>query len=432
MIPFAATRVLFVLVVGTAPLAAQQTQPRFVLPEVTYDYAPLAAPGLGARFALPARNGGPAPRGYGVGAAPPPPADWTNELATLGRVLFHDPLLSRNQSRSCASCHEQARAFADGHARSSGFQGASTQRNSMAIANLGLVSGGYFWDARAATLEDLVLMPIQDGIEMGLDLTTLEARLRGEPSYAPLFAAAFGNATVDRERIARALAQFVRSIVSLRSRYDEGLAATGGFDAEFPGFTAAENRGKRLFFGDSGTGGRASCAACHAGVTRRGCCGDYLEVEPVSLQSDRRHNNGLDGGRASDDPGVGRVTGKAEDRGKFRAPSLRNIELTGPYMHDGRFATLEQVLQFYGERVRPHPNLDPVLGQDASRSGWGATAGAPVPIDLTMAAVSSPRLGVPLTSRDRADLIAFLKTLTDWQLVRDPRFADPFVRRRSQ
>jgi cytochrome c peroxidase len=335
--------------------------------------------------------------------------------------------LSRNRTRSCASCHKQARAFADEKAHSRGFAGQATRRNSMSIANLGPHESGFFWDARAATLEQMVVMPIQDPIEMGMDLPSVLARLRAEPGYAELFARAFGDPQIDETRLAEALAQFVRSIVSLRSRYDEGLAATGDVDKDFPGFTAAENRGKKLFFGDLATR-RQSCAGCHVERGPRGCC-DTFTIEPVSLQSEVCRNNGVDLGRASDDPGFGRVTGKAEDRGKFRAPSLRNVELTGPYMHDGRFATLEQVMQFYSDRVLAHPNLDEVLRREAGKPGWGQPAGTPAPADLTMAMAPPPRLGVPLSSRERADLVSFLKTLTDRELVRDPRFGDPFVRR---
>ncbi|MFY9342949.1 MAG: cytochrome c peroxidase [Planctomycetota bacterium] len=429
---FAATRLLFTLAGAALALPAQAPPPRFVLPDVPHDYAPLAAPGLAQRFPLPLRNGRPKPRGCGCfggieGEQPPaPPPDLTNELAALGRVLFHDPLLSRNQSRSCASCHQQARAFADGQAHSRGFRGHLTHRNSMSIANLGLLDGGFFWDARAKTLEEMVVMPIQDAIEMGMDLPGVVARLRGEPGYAELFTRAFGDPGIDAGRLATALAQFVRSIVSLRSRYDEGLAATGDVDKDFPGFTTAENRGKKLFFGDKATRAR-TCAGCHVERYYPVCSHTFF-LMPESLQSGGCSNNGLDAGRTGDDPGLGRVTGKAEDRGKFRAPSLRNIELTGPYMHDGRFATLAQVMQFYSDRVRPHPNLDPVLRHDAGApGGWGKPADAPASVELTMA-VSSPRLGVPMTSGERADLIAFLKTLTDHELVRDPRFSDPFVR----
>ena len=329
---FARTRLLVVLAwCALSALPAQQATPRFVLPDVPYDYAPLAAPGLAAHYSLPGRNGiilcgcRPAPD-----PSMPPPRDRTNELATLGRVLFYDPLLSRNQTRSCASCHQQARAFADGQAHSRGFRGQTTRRNSMSIANLGLHDHGFFWDARAETLEQMVVMPIQDPIEMGMDLPGVLERLRTEPGYADLFARAFGDPTIDEKRLAEALAQFVRSIVSLRSRYDEGLAATGAVDKDFPNFTAAENRGKRLFFGEPRARAR-SCAACHVELHHFDCCSDTSRIEPVSLQSDVCRNNGLDVGRQTDDPGLARVTGKAEDRGKFRAPSLRNVELTGPY-----------------------------------------------------------------------------------------------------
>jgi cytochrome c peroxidase len=416
------------------PQVEEGARPRFVLPDVPFDYAPRAASGLERHFPLPARNGGPALRGS-TGAAPadgvPAARDRANELATLGRVLFHDRLLSRNGARSCSSCHEQARAFADGKARSRGFAGRLTKRNSISIANLGFAGGGFFWDARASSLEQLVLMPVVDPVEMGLDLDTLVARLRAEPGYAALFAGAFGDERVDPQRIAAALAQFVRSIVSLRSRYDEGLAATGDVDAEFPDFTAAENRGKRMFFGDRGTRA-SSCAACH--VERAwSWCGNSWFLEPLSVCSERCTSNGLDRGAAGDDAGLGAVTGEAEDTGKFRAPSLRNVELTGPYMHDGRFATLEEVVQFYSDRVRAHPNLDAALRRDGrDGDGWGGRHGRPAPMADAAVTSKPAALGFPMTSRERADLVAFLKTLTDRELVRDERFADPFVARRAK
>ncbi len=408
-------------------LVAQDGKPRFVLPEVPYDYAPVAAPGLAARFSLPARNGAGAPRGCGVAPdAPAPPPERTNELATLGRVLFHDRLLSRNESRSCSSCHEQGRAFADGETGSLGFRGQRTHRNSMSIANLGLLGTGFFWDARATTLEQAVLLPIRNPIEMGMEVPDVIARLRVEPGYADLFTAAFGDARIDERRLAVALAQFVRSLVSLRSRYDEGLAATGDVNAPFPNFTPAENRGKHLFFGAGGARER-SCAGCHVERVYLQC-GHTFELDPVALQSSGCRNNGVDAGRGTDDPGLAAVSGQREDLGKFRAPSLRNIELTAPYMHDGRFATLEQVVQFYSGRVRAHANLDPVLRHDAhAPSAWGRPAEAPL-VTGPSRAVLPLQTGVPMDSRERSDLVAFLKTLTDWHFVRDPRFADPFVR----
>jgi cytochrome c peroxidase len=400
------TPVGFALVLASwlfAVLPAQDRQPRFVLPEVPYDYAPVLAPGLGALFPFLERN-----------EPPPVERDRRNAIAALGRVLFYEPKLSRNGSRSCASCHQQARGLADGTARSRGFHGRPTRRNAMAIVNLGLREGGFFWDARASSLEQMVLMPIEDPIEMGLRLDELAVRLRADPGYPPLFERAFGDARIDIVRVAAALAGFVRSIASFRSRYDEGLAAAGRIDADFPNFTPAENRGKRLFFG------AGSCAVCHA-ASPAGC---GASTDPLLSPYSSLRNNGLDRGRAGDDPGRAGVTGEPSDLGRFRNPSLRNIELTAPYMHDGRLATLEQVVQFYSDRVREHPNLDARLrrprGTDvAARSPTG---------DGAWRSLSSTAVGTLMASRQRADLVAFLKTLTDWPLVRDPRFADPFVR----
>lgn len=387
------------------PLRAQTREPRFKLPATTYDYASVAVPaGLPGLSFLSSND--------------PAAREVANQRATLGRVLFYDPLLSRNQTRSCSSCHQQARGFADGKPHSNGFLGRSTPRNSMSIVNLGFHEGGFFWDARAATLEQMVLMPIENPIEMGMSLDALITRLQVEPGYPDLFRRAFGDPTVTSSRIAQTLAEFLRSIVSFHSKYDEGLAAVGDFDKDFPNFTAAENRGKRLFFGESASRQR-SCAACHM-QRERTCCPSAVILDPVAFQSDECRNNGVDPGRASDDLGLAGVTHDSKDRGKFRAPSLRNVELTGPYMHDGRFATLSEVVQFYSDRVRPHPMLDPILQNGPTPGGWSASPGV-------SASMSGGTIGLPMTRRERADLVAFLKTLTDWYLARDPRFADPFV-----
>jgi cytochrome c peroxidase len=285
----------------------------------------------------------------------------------------------------------------------------------MSLVNLAAHYGGLFWDGRAPTLENAVLQPIQNPVEMGMTLDELEARLAAQPDYAPLFAAAFGDTDVGSKRIASALAAFVRAIVSVRSRYDDGLAAAGrmGVDVDFANFTAAENHGKRLFFGEPTTRSR-SCAACH--VERiESCCGACWSVVPAAFDSRTCTNNGVDAGHPWDDPGRGGVTQWAKDRGAFRAPSLRNVELTAPYMHDGRFATLDDVLRFYSGRVRAHPNLHRALAQAC----W-----SPRP---QFAAIAGPTLGFQFNSRDRDDLVAFLKTLTDRSLVADPRFADPFA-----
>lgn len=426
--------VLFVVIVVVAVGAARAQAatlgkvPRFSLPDVPYDYSPRAAAGLSARFPLPQRDGGAPKHGCGPAVAPfvgPVPPDRFDDLVTLGRVLFHDPLLSKNGTRSCASCHQQQHGFADPQPRSRGVHGRPTRRNSMAIANLGMHPGPFFWDGRVPTLEQMVLMPIEDAIEMGMTLDAMCDRLAVEPGYAELFTKAFGQPLVTSGLVAEALAQFVRSIVSLRSRYDEGLAAAGDVDRDFPGFTPAENRGKRLFFGTKER--PHSCAACHVQHVPSGC-GSVLDV--LNLQGSGFFVNGIDRGRVGDDPGRGAVTRKNGDLGSFRAPSLRNIELTAPYMHDGRFATLEAVVDFYASKVRMHANLDPLLGGDGQRSGWGSSAppAAASTLPGSMHAIVGRPTGMLLSGRERADLVAFLKTLTDWELVHDERFADPFVR----
>ncbi|MCA9605004.1 MAG: cytochrome-c peroxidase [Myxococcales bacterium] len=346
------------------------------------------------------------------------PADnpTTDAGATLGRVLFYDRRLSANGETSCASCHDPAVGFSDPRTRSLGFDGGETRRHSMQLINLRWYArAAMFWDERAATLEDQVLVPVQDDVEMGLSLEELVARVRAADYYGPLFTAAFGSNTVDETRIARALAQFVRSIVSYQSRWDEGVGLVGGDIAQdFPNYTAEENRGKDIFFGQHDPNTRGLCGTCHLmgnplafvpgggpggppGAPPGGAALDntavFFMVEPA--------NNGL---IDDTDDGYGEVTELAENLGEFKAPSLRNIALTAPYMHDGRFATLEEVVSYYDSGVQAHPNLDPALS-----AGPG---GAPMRLNLTAA--------------DRVALVAFLRTLTDDTLATDPRWADPF------
>lgn len=325
----------------------------------------------------------------------------TDAGATLGRVLFYDTELSANRSVACASCHLQVDGFSEGVVLSEGFDGGLTGRNSMGLANQRYyASGKAFWDERADSLEEQALMPIQDSVEMGLTLDELEARVADAPYYAPLFGDAFGDDTVTSDRIARALAQFVRAIASVDTRFDDGLAATGNVMADFPGFTDEENRGKDLFFGP-----QAGCAVCHVqggppGVPG-GPGGGTTDISGSFLM-DRARNNGLDGADAADG-GLGDVTGNPADLGLFKSSSLRDVARTGPYMHDGRFDTLLEVVEHYDSGIQDHPTLDPALrGPD----------GAP------------RRLG--LTPFDRQAIVAFLETLSDRSLASDPRFADPF------
>ncbi len=298
----------------------------------------------------------------------------TDAGATLGRVLFYDRRLSVNDRVSCASCHQQQFAFSDSAQLSRGFAGARTGRHSMGLANARFYDRGrFFWDERAATLEAQVLQPVQDATEMGLTLDQLRTKLSLTPYYAALFSAAFGTADITTERVALALSQFVRSMVSVNSKFDRAFAANGM--PNFPAtFTAEELAGQMLF------NGRAGCARCH---------GTNAHI------SDDIHNTGLDA--TETDAGAG--------RGRFKAPSLRNVAVRAPYMHDGRFRTLNDVIAFYDAGVRANPDLDPRL-----RAGNGQ------PLRLNLSAV------------ERTALAAFLNTLTDVTFLQDPRLSSPFPR----
>lgn len=307
----------------------------------------------------------------------------TDEGATLGRVLFYDTLLSANNTVSCASCHIQTFGFSDPRKLSVGFDHGLTGRQSMSLANARFYERGhFFWDERADTLEDQVLMPIQDAVEMGMTLTELEVKLQDTAYYPALFADAFGDDTVTSDRIARALAQFIRAITSSNSRYDAAVQLGTQQDPDFEAvFTNDEIQGLVLFGqGGDREGRNLGCARCHGSR---------------ALTSDDIHNNGLDDGTNGDD-GAG--------NGRFKAPSLRNIEFTAPYMHDGRFNTLDEVVEFYNSGVQDHPNLDNRL---RGRNG-------------------TPRR-LNMTDAEKAALVAFLKTLTDTDLMTDERFSDPFV-----
>lgn len=307
----------------------------------------------------------------------------TDAGATLGRVLFYDKKLSANNSVSCASCHLQENGFADPNTLSFGFEGGLTGRNSMGLANAKFYDNGrFFWDERAATLEEQVLMPIQDAVEMGLTLDELENKVGTEQYYQILFERAFGDATINRDRISLALAQFIRSMVSYESKFDEGLAQTNNAQANFPNFTASENLGKNLFFSN-----RTRCSDCH---------------DTNAFVGDQARNNGLDA--ILTDLGVGGVTGNNNDRGEFKVGSLRNIELTAPYMHDGRFATLGQVIDHYDDGVQNSNDLDNRL-----RVGGGQVR----------------RLN--LNAAERQGLIDFLITLSDNNFISDEKYSDPFI-----
>ncbi len=300
----------------------------------------------------------------------------TNEGVELGRRLFFDQRLSGNHTQSCASCHQPALAFADQHRRvSTGATGTLGTRNAMPLANLAW-NAGFFWDGRARTLREQVLQPVTNPSEMHADLDTVVARLRADPAYPALFRDAFGEPVIDADRMARALEQFLLTRLAADSKFDRVLRRTAQFSAE-------EQRGFDLFQTESdprrGQFG-ADCFHCHGGPLFRS--------QPFA-------NNGLD--VESKDWGRALVTGRDGDRGKFAVPSLRNVEVTAPYMHDGRFSTLEEVVAHYARGVQRSPTLDPNLAKH-------------------------PGPGVPISPPDQRALVAFLRTLTD-ESLRSPNAA---------
>lgn len=310
-----------------------------------------------------------------------------DRVATLGRVLFHDMRLSTNNRASCAGCHQQRFGFTDPMRFSNGISTAgTTDFHAMRLGNLRYWRPGtMFWDRRVVSAEVQASHPLHSLVEMGWGgnvggIDALIRKMSATDDYPALFAWAFGSPTITEPRMQQALAQFVRAMVSHDSRWDVGYAQVfsptapnRALDVDLANFTAEENRGRQLFMTDVRQGG-AGCAACHRPPT-------------FALAADAR-SNGLDAGETR----------------LFKAPSLRSVGLTGPYMHDGRFATLAEVVDFYASGVRDGPALDPRLreGREPRRLDLGAA--------------------------DRAALVAFLKTLDDPVLTTDPRFSDPFRR----
>lgn len=346
------------LLIGASAVAAQgNTSDRAPnLPTVPYNYSDLSLP-THLHF---------------INDNIPPDNPISDEGATLGRVLFYDTRLSANDRVACASCHFQAVGFSDPARLSVGFQGETTRRNSMGLTNARFFQGDlFFWDTRAASLEALVLDPIEDPIEMGSSLPDLLVELESESFYPPLFEAAFGTPEISEERIAKSVAQFIRSLVSYQSKFDQGYAI------DFINFTSQERQGMDLF-----QGRRLGCNICH--ITDTQILNEAL-------------NNGLD--RVYTDNGMGEITGNRGDDGKFKPPSLRNVGVTAPYMHDGRFDTLEEVIEHYSSGVQVHPNRSPFV----------------------------PVGGFRLNAQEKAALVSFLNTLTDEQFLRDEKFSDPFL-----
>ena len=257
----------------------------------------------------------------------------TREKVQLGRKLFSDPILSRDKSLACAGCHEPERAFTDGRAVSEGVSGRKGSRHVPTLVNRGY-GVSFFWDGRISSLEEQVLQPIQLPEEMDMTLEEVVARLKQNSDYRQRFREAFGT-QINSEGLAKALASYVRTILSGDSGFDHYL------NGERDALSEREREGLRIFRG------KGNCTACHLGPT---------------LTDENFHNTGIawrDGQLL--DPGRFKVTGKKEDRGAFKTPTLREIPRTAPYMHDGSVATLEEVIEFYSRGGNPNSYLDPEL-----------------------------------------------------------------------
>ncbi len=355
------------------------------LPNTPFDYSSLTLP---SHFTTNV-PGQPLPTSIQGTDNTPSDNNITDDGATLGRVLFYDKKLSANGTIACASCHKQDKGFSDDAILSIGFNGGLTGRHSMTLINARFYQRGrFFWDERASTLEEQVLMPFQDPVEMGMTLEQVVSTVQAQSYYPELFEKAFGSAEINSDKIARALAQFVRSIVSYSSKYDEGRSSAPSPGANFSNFTAEENLGKNIFFQTIPNGGGA-CFGCHTTEA-------FISANPGP------QNNGLDLS-STDDLGAGAVFNNPIFTGRFKTTSLRNIELTAPYMHDGRFSTLEEVVEHYNSGIQNHPTLSPAL-----------IDGDGNPIRLNF------------TDEEKNALVAFLKTLTDNSLETEEKWSSPF------
>jgi len=317
-----------------------------------------------------------------------------NEITTLGRVLFYDKNLSENNTIACASCHQQAFAFSDPLTSSVGLNGGNTGRHSMRLVNSRFSNEEkFFWDERATSLENQVTQPIQDHIEMGFsgtngdpDFNELIAKLSAIDYYQTLFDFAYGNSTINEDKIQRALSQFIRSIQSFDSKFDEGFVQSPNLNAPFPNYTPQENLGKQLFLNPPPNGG-AGCAGCHAPPE--------FDIDPNTL------NNGV----------IGVIGSTTEvDLTNTRSPSLRDLvnpdgSLNGPLMHDGSMTSLLQVINHYNSIPNNPANTN---------------------LDNRLQGPGNQTQQLNLTINEKSALEAFLKTLSGSDIYTNEKWSDPF------
>ncbi len=311
----------------------------------------------------------------------------TSEGFELGKTLFYDGILSRDSSIACGECHRQTYAFSHhGHDLSHGIDGRIGLRNAQPLQNLAWRER-FQWDGKAATLDEQPILPIEHPDEMDDKLPNVVARLQRHQGYKDLFKKAFGTETITSERMLKALSQFMLSLVSANSRYDKYIRKEAGAS-----LSADELEGMALFESKG-------CKSCHAGelFTDESFRSTGLsKFERTKVE----YINGKPVLQIVIDEGRFRVTGLESDRFKFKVPSLRNIEVSKPYMHDGRYTSLQEVLDFYASGVTEMPNLDPLMRQNAG-------------------------LGIAMTAEEKRKIIAFLRTLTDDTFLKDKRFTEP-------
>lgn len=316
--------------------------------------------------------------------------------ASLGRVLFYDKNLSKDGTISCASCHKQALGFADNVAFSGGVYDRSTSRNSYALASVASFAAYYgtdlngssgipfFWDNRAETAGEQSRGSLTNHLEMDMTMEEVVNAVAAQPYYEPLFKKAYGHFSVTEDMVLEALSNFVNAMGSFNSKFDQAADAQNGGSGffnptQFTSFSESEKRGLALY--------NTNCASCHSANMGR----------PAMLYA----NNGLDV-NTSADQGVGGVTGNANQMGTFKVPTLRNIAQSAPYMHDGRFKTLEEVIDHYSSGIKNHPNLS-----------W------------TLRNSQEPKK-MNFTEQNKQDLIAFLNTLSDQTFLTAEQFSNPF------
>jgi len=342
-------------------------------------------------------------------------ASTNDHLASLGRVLFYDKNLSLNNSVACASCHQQNKAFCDNLQFSVGLENVKTPRNSPSIF---AKTSKVFWDGRAASIKDLALRPIKNHVEMKFEnLEALAKKISGLNYYPNLFKRAFPSEDdIDSSMIQLALAEFLKNFNFSNNKFSRSLIGTEGL-------TASEKLGKSVFFS------KGLCSNCHHIEPTNFNPNDSINSGGGYGFTDESHNTGLN--EIDTDLGVGAITNISSQNGAFMIPALLNVEFTAPYMHDGRFKTLEEVVEHYNSGIKNNPNLDPILrGFNPNMTDLQILQLLDINHDgeIEMSEFSQlPPVKLNLSSAEKKGLVDFLKTLSDPSIFSEPKFSNPFA-----